>query len=246
LKRLVSPRARSKWGRLSASSLWSGLSPPSRLRLAWGSQQFRIWSPFGGSVLLVSYSLSPVPLTGRPGWSLHSSLRSEVAAGYVNSGQRVHRGRCEPRRLFEAPSPLSRRARLGSRRGPKSCWLSGQRAHFSGSVDGWLLATILLPVPWGEGSRQYPPSGADLVIATLHLKGLCGVVWWSHDPIAPRRTALWETQWGQLNGHVAAVCVRAVGSSWPGHTSCVFPNSCNTPPLRGLPWRQSLRGRAWV
>ena len=29
-------------------------------------------------------------------------------------------------------------------------------------------------------------------------------------------------------------------------TSCAFPNSCNTPPLRGLPWRYSLRGRAWV
>jgi hypothetical protein len=113
-------------------------------------------------------------------------------------------------------------------------------------VDGWLLATILQPVPWGEGSRQYPPSGADLVIATLHLRGLCGVVWWSRDPIAPRRTALWETQWGQLNGHLVAGCVRAVGSSWPGLTSCVLPNSCNTPPLRGLPWRQSPRGRAWV
>ena len=71
------------------------------------------------------------------------------------------------------------------------------------------------------------------------------MVWWAHVPIAPRRTALWETQWGQLNGHLAAGCVRAVGSSWPGSPR-VFPNSCNTPPLRGLLRRPSPRGRAWV
>ena len=147
------------------------LPPPNCLRLGGGDQHcVRVWAPQGVRRLAGTrppcprglggtFSLSPVPLAGRLGWSLHSSLRSEVAAGYVNSGQRVHRGRCEPRCLFEASCLLAGAAGLAAgTEVPLAFWLAGK---FSGSVDNWLLATILQPVPWGEGSRQYPPSGAD-------------------------------------------------------------------------------------
>ena len=49
---------------------------------------------------------------------------------------------------------------------------------------------------------------------------------WSPDPTAPRRTAPWETQWGQLNSHLAAGRVRASRPCWLGPPR-VFPNSRN-------------------
>ena len=99
------------------------------------------------------------------------------------------------------------------------------------------LGGVLLPV---SAFRR------DLVIVTLHLRGACCLVRRSKDPNALRRTTLWETQWGQLNGLLVASCVRAVCPFKPG-SPCVFPFFVTLRLLSGgLPCARSLRRHAWV
>jgi hypothetical protein len=73
----------------------SGHSPPNCLRLAWGSQQLRIWSPFEGTMLLDPIRSPRSPLRGDwgglftarfvPRWrQAMSTLVSASTAGVVN------------------------------------------------------------------------------------------------------------------------------------------------------------------
>lgn len=191
---------------------------------------------------------SPISVNGDPEpasaaqKSHNSSLCSEVAAGYVNSGS------ARPPRVSQLPrlvrlkrvSPIRLRGRPTG--GTEDLLAPGPAGTILGSVDGWLIATVLQGL-WGECFRRYPPPGADSAIATLHLRGACCLAWWSQDPIARPRTAAWGTQWGQLDGCSVSPCVRAGRPLQLGAPPCA-PLPCNAPlPKGGLPGASSPEAR---
>jgi hypothetical protein len=74
--------------------------------------------------------------------------------------QLVHRGyiAAPPAGSFEAGRPNRLRGRPTG--GTEVLLAPGSAGTFLGSVDGWLIATVLLGL-WGECFRRYPPPGAD-------------------------------------------------------------------------------------
>jgi hypothetical protein len=68
-----------------------------------------------------------------------------------------------------------------------------------GSVDGWLIATVHARIA-GEGSDRYPPPGVTregYPPLEGHMQRYRAA---RRARMSPRRTVLWETQWGQSNG----------------------------------------------
>lgn len=127
---------------------------------------------------------------------------------------------------------------------PKPCWPHGYAGNITGSVDCWLLATILQG-PLGGVLSPVTASGRDLVIATLRLRGVCLLAWRSPDPIARRRTTSWGTQWGQSNGRLWCGSHEPcfLGPPRLGSRSACSPPCNSSAPSWGLPCGAVFTGR---
>jgi hypothetical protein len=152
-----------------------------------------------------------------PPGSMAAQPVSPVAAGYVNSGQRAITGRLNPFPIALGVAPAARAGFRGDQK-PRCLHGSGQRSGVCGR-----LALLTFPTrSSGAGHGRYPPrNGACAVAGHLHLEGVCSAGGRPSARSLARRTAFWETQWGQLDRSPGALPVKPAGSLAAGDASAL-------------------------